>query len=569
MLVELKVNNYALIDDLNIEFSSGLNVLSGETGAGKSIVIGAINLLLGERAVVDQIRQGREKAYIEGILSCENHIIEPLQNIFKDAGIDWEDDLIVARELYKNGRSVARVNGRAVPVSFLKDLGRHLVDLHGQHQHQSLLRPEEHLQLLDLFGGDKIKNSKTKTAELYLKWQDLKKKLNALGENKAERERRIDVIQYQLAEIREENLKPGEDDELAEREMILANAEKISSLTNQAYNELYAGEESGSDAAAIDRLGRITRLVSDAAMIDKSLGGLLELLQSASAQLEEVSHELRDYSDKIEFEPGELIRLQDRVNKINNLKRKYGPSLEDVIAFADKLEVEIERLKNSESLAAELECEIERAEGLLTAESDTLRTYRQEVSVELEEQLQETLKELALPNARFKISIKPKSDFSALGMDEVEFLFSANKGEEVKPLIKIISGGEMSRVMLALKTIFAREDRVPTLIFDEVDSGVGGATVQSVAEKLAELAKFHQVMCVTHSPQIAAMADTHFNLYKETTKNRTLTRAAKLGTDEKRIEIARMLDGASIDDVSLQHVDNLLERARLYKDKSA
>ena len=567
MLVELQVNNYALIDDLKIEFSSGLNVLSGETGAGKSIVIGAINLLLGERAAVDQIRQGQDKAYIEGILNCEKHKLDPLLKVFSDAGIDWEDDLIIAREIYKNGRSVARVNGRAVPVSFLKDLGRFLVDLHGQHQHQSLLRPEEHLQLLDLFGGEKIKNARVKTADLYHKWQKLKKDLNALGESKAERERRIDVVQYQFTEIREANLNPGEDEELAEREKILANAEKISTLANQAYSELYAGEENGSDTAVIDRLGRITRLIGDAAEIDKSLGSLIELLSSASAQLEEVSHELRDYSDKIEFQPDELISLQDRVNKINTLKRKYGPNLEDVIAFADNLEVEIERLKNSETLAAELEEEIKNAEKLLSAESNTLRLLRQEVAVELEKQLQVTLKELALPNARFKISIKPKLDYSTLGMDEVEFLFSANKGEEVRPLVKIISGGEMSRVMLALKTIFAREDRVPTLIFDEVDSGVGGATVQSVAEKLAQLAKFHQVMCVTHSPQIAAMADTHFSLYKETVKNRTLTRAAKLGEDEKRREIARMLDGASIDNVSLQHVDNLLERARLYKDQ--
>ena len=569
MLVELKVKNYALIDDLNIEFNSGLNVLSGETGAGKSIIIGAINLLLGERAAVDQIRQGHDQAYIEGILHCENHVIEPLLKFFADAGIDWEEDLIIAREIYKNGRSVARVNGRAVPVSFLKDLGRYLVDLHGQHQHQSLLRPDEHLQLLDLFGGDKIKSSRSKTSEYYQKWQELKRELSALGENRAERERRIDVIQYQLTEIVEASLSPGEDEELAEREKVLANAEKISNLSNQAYNELYAGEDGGSEEAVIDRLGRITRLASDAAAIDKSLGALLELLQSASAQLEEVSHELRDYSDKIEFQPDELIRLQDRINKINTLKRKYGPSLEDVMAFADKLDNEIVKLQKSETLAAELEEGVKRIEGLLETESSTLRSLRQEVAVGLEKQLQATLKELALQNARFKISIKPKDGYSAVGMDEVEFLFSANKGEEVRPLVKIISGGEMSRVMLALKTIFAREDRVPTLIFDEVDSGVGGATVQSVAEMLAQLAKFHQVMCVTHSPQIAAMADTHFNLYKETIKNRTLTRAARLEEDEKRREIARMLDGASIDDVSLQHVDNLLERARLYKDQSA
>ena len=569
MLVELKVTNYALIDDLKIEFSSGLNVLSGETGAGKSIVIGAINLLLGERAAVDQIRQGQDRAYIEGIVSCDSHVKDILVKNLTDAGIEWEEDLIIAREIYKSGRSVARINGRAVPVSFLKEIGKHLIDLHGQHQHQSLLRPEEHLELLDLFGGDKVDKLKAKTAELYHRRQGMKKELNSLGESKAERERRIDIAEYQLSEIREAKLNAGEDEELSEREKVLANAEKISNLTAQAYTELYAGEENGYGEAVIDRLGKISRIISDAAAFDKSLFPLLDLVQSASAQLEEVSHELRDYIDKVEFQPDELLNLQERVNRINNLKRKYGPGLEDVIAFAEKLDSEIERLKNSESLAADLEKEIAGIEEQLTSESKSLRSLRQEVAKELEKQLQGTLKELAMPSARFSISIKPRDEFSARGMDEVEFLFSANKGEEVRPLVKIVSGGEMSRVMLALKTIFAREDRVPTLIFDEVDSGVGGATVQSVAEKLSRLAVFHQVMCVTHSPQIAAMADTHFSLYKETIKNRTLTRAVKLEADAKRREIARMLDGASIDHVSLQHVDNLLERAMLYKSKKS
>ncbi len=569
MLVELRVSNFALIDDLNLNFSPGLNILSGETGAGKSIVIGAINLLLGERAAVEQIRQGNDIAYVEGIICCEPDLTDEIGKFLEDAGIVRADELIIAREVFRNGRSVARINGRAVPVSFLKEVGQILVDLHGQHQHQSLLRSEQHLELLDSFGGEKISASRNKVSELYKKRQNLKKELSALGENSAERERRADISVFQLKEIRGAELSPGEDQELARKEKILANAEKISTLTARAYADIYAGEETSPVEAIIDRLNRSINLLAEAANIDWNLAPLLELLTSASAQLEEASHELRDYQSGLDFEPNELAVIQDRLNQVNSLKRKYGATIEEVIAFADDLEEEIERLQNSEVLAEKIEADISELEKELTAESDSLRTLRRETACNLENLLEGCLEELALPNARFEISVTAKDTFSPKGMDQVEFLFSANRGEEVKPLAKIISGGEVSRVMLALKTILARQDLVPTLIFDEADSGVGGATVQAVAEKLAQLAFHHQVMCVTHSPQIASMADCHIRLYKETVGDRTIIRAVKLSPKEIREELARMLDGASIDQVSLKHVDSLLERARSYKLKTA
>ncbi len=570
MLVQLRVTDYALIEDLTLNFNPGLNILSGETGAGKSIVIGAMNLLLGERAAADQIRQGRETAAVEGIISCDSGLRTRIDRLLEEAGIAGGDELIVAREVFRTGRSVARVNGRAVPVSFLRELGQLLIDLHGQHQHQSLLRPERHIELLDSFGGTELDGAAGKVSSLYSRWREKRKELSALGENSAERERNIDILSFQLREIREAELQAGEDLELSRREKILANAEKLCTLTARAYADIYAGEdgEDGSPVEALfDRLNRSAALITEAAGLDPKLEPLLDLLGTASAQLEEVSHELRDYRAGFEFEPDELSAIQDRLNRVNNLKRKYGGTIEKTLEFAGNLEAEIDRLQNSEAMAEQLEKEISGLEAELTEACAALSGLRLETARRLEQMLEDSLSELALSGARFKVVITEKDSFSPKGRDNVEFLFSANRGEEVKPLAKIISGGEVSRVMLALKTILAREDPVPTLVFDEVDSGVGGATVQKVAEKLAHLARHHQVMCVTHSAQIASMADSHFYLYKETAGDRTLTRAAGLKNGEIREELARMLDGAGVDRVGLDHVDSLLERARRFKEE--
>ena len=569
MLLQLRVTNFALIAELTLTFNQGLNILSGETGAGKSIVIGAINLLLGERANVDQIRQGQDSAYIEGMVEYNESLKSQLAETLQDAGIEESEELIIAREVYSNGRSVARINGRAVPAALLKEIGKRLVDLHGQHQHQSLLHPEQHIDLLDAFGGEKLRTVKLNVGEDFKKWQDAKKELAALGKDSSERERKIDIASFQLKEIRDAGLQPGEDEELARREKLLANAEKLSFLVNQAYTDIYSGDEAGHTVPLIDNLNKSLHMLQEASGIDQSISPILELLESASAQLDEAAHELRDYQSKLEFEPHELVNIQERLNIVNNLKRKYGGSVEDVLAFADQLEAEIERLENSEVLAEKLEQEVSRLEAELDSKCEELRAIRSYTADNLEQMISTILEELALPNANFSVNIFNRDSYSPEGKDRVEFLFSANPGETVKPLAKIISGGEVSRVMLALKTILARQDLVPTLIFDEVDSGVGGATIQKVAEKLAQLSGYHQVLCVTHSPQIASMADCHYRLYKDLESERTITRASLLNDKQAREEIARMLDGASIDQVSLQHVDNLLERARRFKEEAA
>ena len=567
MLIELNVSDYALIEDLRISFSPGLNVLSGETGAGKSIIIGAINLLLGERAAVEQIRQGSEQTLIEGIVKVEPQLEAELNVLLEDAGISSDAELLLAREVSRNGRSVARVNGRAVPVSFLKEIGQLLVDLHGQHQHQSLLRQDQHIELLDSFGGEALAGARKKLNELWRRKVELKKELSAFGEDHAERERRIDLYAYQVKEIGEATLRIGEDEELAEREKLLSNAEKICTAVARIYMELFSGEEEGLEQSIIDRLGRLSALLAEAADIDRTLEPMQELFATASAQLDEVAHELRDYQTKFDFEPSELVTIQERLNLINTLKRKYGGTIEGVIDFGSEAQKEMERLQNSEAMVAKIEEDLEKLAVELEIESTELSRLRKKSAADLEQLIEECLQELALPNARFAVKLDRKQNITVLGFDAVEFLFSANRGEEVKPLAKIISGGEVARVMLALKTALARQDLIPTLIFDEVDSGIGGATIQAVAEKLAELARHHQVMCVTHSPQIASMADSHICLYKEVSGERTLTRAALLGKDEKRQELARMLDGAAIDQVSLQHVDNMLKRAEEFKNR--
>lgn len=565
MLAEIRVSQFALIEDLTLKFGKGLNILSGETGAGKSIVIGAINLLLGERADTGQIRQGEESAFVEGIFAGPAASAAELEALLREAGIEPDETLIVTREMSRSGRSIGRVNGRAAPISFLKELGQLLVDLHGQHQHQSLLRPDYHRELLDYFGGEKCAAARRRVEGLFRQRQELMEQLAALGEDSAGRERRMDVLSFQIGEIEAAKIDPGEEARLLREERILAHAEKLGELVESAYGAMYRGDERSGCPPMVDLLASLQGQLREAAQIDEKLAPLVGLLESAAAQVEEASFVLRDYRAAFEYNPAELEVLQRRLEQLQGLKRKYGPSLEEVIEFGRRAAEELSRLQNSEALARELEKEIAAAAEQLAEASRRLSELRGEAAVLLERPLGVALRELAMPKARFTVQITPLDSFTPRGRDGVEFLFSANPGEEVKSLARIISGGEMSRVMLALKGVFAGEDRIPTLIFDEVDAGIGGAAIQAVAEKLTLLAAHHQIICVTHSPQIAAMADSHVRLYKEMAGERTLTRAAQLDAAERRLEIARMLDGAEIDRAGLDHVESLMGRAARFK----
>lgn len=565
MLGEIRVSHFALIEDLTLELGPGLNVLSGETGAGKSIVIGAINLLLGERADIEQIRQGEESALVEGIFESAGPAASEISRLLDEAGIESGEELIVARELSRRGRSVGRINGRTVPISFLKKLGEVLVDLHGQHQHQSLLSPHYQLALLDFYGGDETGAALKDVAGLYRRRQELLRNLSDLGLESAERERRIDILSFQIKEIEEARLESEEEERLLGKEQILAHAEQLSQLIEETYEQLYRGDELRGAPAVIDAAALSRERLEEASRIDPALAPLVALAESAAVQLEEVSFTLRDYLASFEYDPGELASIQKRLEQIGILKKKYGQTVAEVIAFGEQAEAELERLKNSETLARELEAAVDQAGLELEEACRKLSALRRRAADGLIPLLEKILHELALPRSRFRVEITSRESAGLQGCDGVEFLFSANPGEEVRPLAKIISGGEMSRVMLAIKTLFAGQERIPTLIFDEVDAGIGGAPIQAVAEKLALLGNHHQIICVTHSPQIAAMADHHIRLYKELSGERTQTRAELLERRQRRAEIARMLDGAEIDQAGLEHVDSLLERAGRFK----
>ena len=565
MLEELRVSNFALIEDLSLPLRAGLNVLSGETGAGKSIIIGAIGLLLGERALTEQIRHGEESAFVEGIFAPPGPAAAGIEALLDGAGIEGSGTLIVAREMSRSGRSVGRVNGRTVPVFFLRELGELLVDLHGQHEHQSLLRPRYQLELLDYYGGEKTAAAVQLVERLYRKRQELTKRLEGLGRDSAERERRMEILSFQIEKIREARLEPAEEERLLQEEQILAHAERLGELLAESYARLYRGDERRDAPAVIDLLALLQGSLEEAAGIDPELTPLVGLLESAAAQVEEVSHTLRDYQASFAYDPARLGAVQQRLEQLRSLKRKYGETVAGVLAFGQQAQEELDRLKQSESLAVELEKEIAGIGEQLGESSRRLSGLRREAAAALEPLLEKRFGELALPRARFRAALTGEPECTPRGRDRVEFLFSANPGEAVRPLAKIISGGEMSRVMLALKTIFAGQERIPTLIFDEIDAGIGGAPIQAVAEKLALLAAHHQIICVTHSPQIAAMADHHIRLFKELAGERTQTRAEQLGDGERRLEIARMLDGAEIDRAGLEHVDSLMGRAERFK----
>ena len=573
MLRRLHVQNFALVDDLEIEFSAGFNVLSGETGAGKSIIIGAISLILGERASTSHIREGAESALIEAIFEINNeNLQETLARSLEESGItppDADEPLIISRELFSSGKSsIGRINGRTVPVSMLRELGINLVDLHGQHQHQSLLNPDKHLELLDSFGGEKLFQLREELSSLVAEREEHRRQLAEIGYDERERERRLDLLNFQIAEIEDANLSSGEEEQLQEREAVLANAEKILDSVSRAYGQL-SGEggiqEMGSGASLRDQLSGILQEVKEASTYDPSLNSVVELLEGASANMEEASTELRNYWEGMDFSSAELEEVQDRLELIRNLKRKYGDTVEEVIDFGAHCREEYERLQKSEELAAHLEAKIEELNQQLEAKAAELSELRRETGKILEDYLQEVFPDLALEKAVLQIQMEP-GRITSRGADRVEFMFSANPGESPRPLANIISGGEKSRVMLALKSVFAAQDRVPTLIFDEVDTGIGGEAVLAVAQKLAALSAYHQVMVVTHSPQVASMADNHYYLYKEVKDERTVTRAHKLDSQNRKEELARMLDG-SADAVSLEHVEALLDRARKFKEK--
>ncbi|SFC41921.1 DNA replication and repair protein RecN [Bacillus sp. OV322] len=568
MLTELSIRNFAIIEALSISFEKGLTVLTGETGAGKSIIIDAVHLLVGGRGSAEFIRHGETKAEIEGLfeLDEEKH---PVYAKAEEFGIDVSDGMIVLRrDMSLSGKSVCRVNGKLVTIAVLREIGRTLIDIHGQHEHQELMDERLHLPLLDQFGGEKISSALAEYNDLYRKYDAAVKQLKNLSQNEQQMVHRLDLIQFQYEEIQNAALRLQEDEELAEERKKINNFEKIHEALQTSYMAL-SGEQRGLDWLSVAMNG-----LEEAASLDDSVKETSETVSNSFFILEDAISAIRDSLDSLEYDTERLDFIESRLNEINQLKRKYGKSIDDILEYAAKIEEEIETLQNRETHIAKLEKQISSIKADLWLEGKNLSELRQKFSRQLTKKIQQELKELYMEKTVFEahfhktahsVNDPAEQDFGVKGMDVMEFYISTNPGEPLKPLSKIASGGELSRIMLALKSIFSKHQGITSIIFDEVDTGVSGRVAQAIAEKIYKVAVDSQVLCISHLPQVAAMADTHLFIAKNIKAGRTNTSVQPLCKEDKVKEIGRMISGVEITDLTKQHAQELLHQAEKLK----
>lgn len=541
MLIQLDVENIAIIDKLNIPMFKGFNVLTGETGAGKSIIIDSLNALLGSRVSKELIRSGSDRAFVQGLFSDTDSLNDLLENF----GIEPQDDgnLLISRTFTESGKNICRVNGAMVTVSMLKEIGQRLVDIHGQHDNQSLLRPETHIELLDLFAGEELEEVKKEYRSLLDKLNELKSKLRSLSGEGKERERTIDMLRYQINEIESANLHPGEDDELRRQSMILSHTEEIINAFSQAY-QLIRGEERD-DQSALDKIGLSLDLIRKVESLDPEYESIGNTLGELEERLVDISRDIRRIRDRTEYDPNLHRSIEERISLIQGLQRKYGETINDVLTYLDNAKQRLDEIERSEELILAIKKEIQSVEQDLHVRCGILSKLRNEAAKQLEKGILKELGDLEMPRTQFLVSIAscPEEGFNDNGTDRVEFLFSPNAGEPLKPLSKIASGGEMSRCMLAIKTILAGIDAIPTLVFDEIDTGVSGKAASRLGEKLKAVAGSHQVICITHHAQIASQADKHYLIEKKEKDGRTLTGVRLLDGEAREEEITRLLSG--------------------------
>ncbi|MCM3126474.1 DNA repair protein RecN [Paenibacillus provencensis] len=571
MLSTLSIRNLAVIEAVDVHFHSGFHVLTGETGAGKSIIIDALGLIAGGRGSADLIRYGCDKAEMEALF--ELSVQHPVWNTLSELGIQAEADehLVIRRELTVSGKSVSRINGQLVNLTMLREIGEQLINIHGQHEHQSLLRAEKHLGLLDTYGETIIRPIKIKYSEQYRAFVKVEKKLRQLQESSQKAYQMLDMYRFQLEEIAAAGLVPGEDESLAEERVKLSHSEKMMDSVSGAYELLHGSHGLEAVSYAISKLEDINDYDH------KGIHPILEQLQSAFYQLEDAAFQLRSYRDGIEFNPVRLSEVEERLNMITGLKRKYGESVESILQYYVQIERETDHLENKDERLEKLLAERNQLlEGLLeTAEemSEARKICAEELSNQVEQELKDLQMERTSMRAQISIMEDPKGvewkgkriRITKHGIDNVEFLISPNPGEPLRPLGKIASGGEMSRIMLALKSIFARHDQIPVLIFDEVDTGVSGRAAQSIAEKLFILSSTCQVFSITHLPQVACMADHQYLIEKNVHDERTMTQVESLSEQGRVTELARMLGGVEITEKTLHHAQEMLKLAEAKK----
>ena len=576
MLTELSVENFALVEKLRLHFEPGLNLLTGETGAGKSILLDALGMVLGERTGVEAVRHGADKARVEAVFTVSPTDTR-LQAALSAAGVESEDGLLLmGRELSSAGKSAARINGRPATVGMLKAVGDALVDIHGQHAHQSLLAVEHHGEILDNWGGTEIAGLKSAVEEAFGASQSARRELAALQHDARERARTLDLLAYQVEEIDNAAPKPGEDDELTAERLRLGSAEKLHASASGAYAALHGGggaavsgrgggkagkalEFDGASATgALDGLTTAAAEIEHAARLDPTLAPLLESLQNALYVAEDAARDVRTYRDSVEFNPERLEEIENRLDILKTLKRKYGETIDEILRYREEIGARLDVLQNAEERIAELEKATEKTRKELETRAAKLTKARQKAAKPFSEAIMRELADLAMTATRFSVSLAPRNEPNASGGDVIEFLISPNPGEPLKPLAKIASGGEISRVMLALKSVLSRTMATPTLIFDEIDSGIGGRTGTVLAEKLAALSDASQILCITHLPQIAARGRQHFFIEKKTDKGRTTVGVTPLSPDARVQELVRMLGGTPESGAVVQHAREML-----------
>ncbi len=551
VLRELRVRNYAVIDEARLELGAGLNVLSGETGAGKSILVGALSLLLGERASTEVVRAGEESAAVEAVFDVEGR--PDIRDRCREAGLETEDGwLILRREVQREGRNRVWANGSPTTVSLAGELGSGLVDLHGQHEHQALLQRSNQRRILDAFAGAGERASRV--AELHREWRNLLERAEELRRESDELEERADYLRFKAEEIEEAAPEPGEEGELEAEARRLSNSEELISLSGELYRRLYASEDS-----LVDRLGQLRRSVAELVEIDEQAEEFTDLYETGLHALQELGRRLGEYRGSVDHDPARLDAIRSRLDEIYRLTRKYGDTIEEVVEQGREARRELDRLEGAEEEIESLEERADEARSELVEEARELTSVRREAAERLEEQITSMLPALGMDEGRFAVHFDERDEPGPHGAEEVEFRVTLNAGFEPGPLSRIASGGELSRVMLALKTVLADVDEIPCLVFDEIDAGVGGEVAHQVAERLHSVADRHQVFVITHLPQIAARADAHYRVEKSQSGGRAATRVRLLDGEDRVAEVARMLGGDPESDVSRQHARELLE----------
>lgn len=553
MLRTLSIRNFALIDRLEIDFGPGLNILTGETGAGKSILIGALELVLGARASSDVVRAGATRAEVQAVFSIEG-ASHDLTALLDQHGIELDDgEIILSRTVSSEGRSKAYAAGQLVPASALAEIAAELVDLHGQHEHQSLLRADRQLGLLDAFG--ELGELRDRVAGRVRELRAAEAEMRALDDDGREPQRRLDFLRFEAEEIDRAQLRAGEDDELKERRALLANSERIWANVALARSRL---SESDAGDSAVEALSAALGALEQISSYHTDLAALTDRLRAAIADVESVAYDLAPFGEQEDFDPQQLDAINTRLALLSDLRRKYGESIDQILAYRARIESDIDKLANRDRILAELREKQQRLESACHEEAGTLTKKRRATAKRLDQHVTQSLQDLGMQGARLTTGIT-ESALSSTGVDRVEFLLAANPGEPPKPLRHVASGGEISRIMLALKSVFAQADAVPTLIFDEIDAGIGGQVATRVAQRLRDLAASHQVLCITHLAQIAAAGQHHFHVAKTISGGTTTTQVVRVESKSRVEELARLLDG-SVTKVSLTHAEDLLRK---------